>query len=251
MTEKQIGVNEKPFRILCVSDLHARASWLNWLTKVSVDYDCVSIAGDITDIAIPMTFAHGFRIKNILNSIKCPIVLAEGNHESWATGWWNGFCSVPSEKTLHLPGHFRQIGPLCFGSFVYRGKNSIPHITAPQFWVAHEPPFRSITGRIGASFFSACQTSIDFLRKKYQPLFYHCGHIHEAPWDGGRWYERLGHTWAFNAGSYSNLGTGKGIFVPPHITIEYYNSQNFSLTWHDPLNGYTETVSSQDMDTNT
>jgi len=249
MTEEPIKIGEKPFRILCVADLHARMSWIQWLTKVSGNYDCVSIAGDITDIANPMTFAHGSRIKNILNSIKCPIVLAEGNHESWCTGWWNGFCSVPSEKNLHLPGHHKQIGPLCFVSFVYFGKNPIPNTACPQFWVAHEPPFRGMTGWTGTGFYSRCQTSIDFLRKKHQPLFLHCGHIHEAPWNGGRWFERLGNTWTFNTGSYSNLGTGKGIFVPPHIIVEYYSPEKFNLTWHDPLNHHTETVSSQDRDT--
>lgn len=249
MTEEPIKVGEKPFRILCVSDLHARMSWMDWLLAVASHYDCVSIAGDITDLNIPMEFAHGQKMKNYLNSFRCPVIFSEGNHESWATGWWDGFCSVPTSEHVILPNSSRQFGLLCFVPFLYcQDKFAIPKTTAPQFWVVHEPPCEGMTGWTGREYYCKQPSSVDLLRGKHQPLFYHCGHIHQAPWLGGAWHEHMGNTWVLNPGSYANYEPGWHVSIPPHIEIKYYNPQTFQLTWRDPLNGHFDYISIMDWE---
>lgn len=97
--------------------------------------------------------------------------------------------AVPNDFLNHLPSMEEDLS-------VLNNKKSV--------WVIHTPPFGGILDK---NYANVCGGSkaVRISIERVQPILTLHGHIHEAPYMSGRWYEQIGRTIAINPGSGDSL----------------------------------------------
>ncbi|MCG3196845.1 MAG: hypothetical protein GHCLOJNM_01325 [bacterium] len=205
-------------RILIVSDLHYSLRQFDWLVAQTDGHDLIVIAGDLLDVAGHADLdTQILVVEKYLTKLreKVPVIVCSGNHDGdkknsageyiceWLKKARRDNLHVDGDS-LHLNGDLISVCPWWDGPVTRQ--EMVAFLDSEQakprrrwLWVHHAPPTEtpvSWTGSkdAGDSFFLECLG-------KYKPDLAFSGHIHNSPFaEGGRWVDRVGSTWVFNAG---------------------------------------------------
>lgn len=213
-------------KILLTADLHSRREWYRWLLDHARDSDLVCIAGDLMDMFLRLEAQASFLREQWLPAFIAtgvPLAITTGNHD-WQIGIWMSSAMPPGVvgagrtelvktrtdgkivvTTCPYDSIFSELDPLMHGIWkegaALREKWRVPWLV-----LAHEPPPQLapalVVNRLSAYI------------ERYSPDYVSAGHFHEGPRVLGKFAERTGATWCFNAGQ-----QGKGR-VPDHIVLE-------------------------------
>lgn len=206
-------------RILLTSDLHYRLRQYDWLVTHADRFDVVAIAGDHIDIA--STVSPDVQVAALSASLdalsrRSRLLVCSGNHDLDARSpegektarWLDGLRS----DRLAVDGDSLEINDTLFTACPWwdgpRSREAVRDLldAAGQqrqpgqawIWLYHAPPEGPLSWT-GRRHFG--DPLLPELLERHQPTAVLCGHIHEAPFrQGGRWCERRGRTWLFNAG---------------------------------------------------
>lgn len=188
-------------RILIFSDIHSDWKTLERLLSVEADYYIA--AGD------QVTWAKGIeRAGEILRSRGGKVYVLPGNHES--ADQVAGMCARYGLHNFHE--RHMQIGRWHVAGLGYSSPtpfNTPGEYTEPQLaqrlerfgaldplvLVCHAPPYGTALDRIREGLHAGSTAVRDFIQE-HQPVYFFCGHIHEA--EGVE--ARLGQTRAWNVG---------------------------------------------------
>lgn len=205
-------------RILVVSDLHYNLKQFDWLMDVGSEYDLVIIAGDLLDVVGHADLdTQIVVVVKYLNRLRdqVPVVVCSGNHDGDAKNASGEYICEWLQKArkenLFVDGEGFDCsgGTFCVCPW-WDGPQSRQEMmefieaqaAKPRklwMWVHHAPPTESPISWTGSkdagdSFFLECLAT-------YRPFLALSGHIHNSPFaQGGRWVDRIGETWVFNAG---------------------------------------------------
>jgi predicted phosphodiesterase len=204
-------------RLLLVSDLHYVLPQFDWVVDAAADYDVVVIAGDSLDVSSPVPLdAQSVVVLRYAELIgeRTRVVISSGNHDLTGPDAQGEQCAlwlddarakqIPTDGDSIMVGDTLitvcpwwdgPIGREAVEALLRRDAGSRP---ARWVWVYHWPPVDSGTSWIG----------------EFRPDIVLTGHVHQSPFKPeGRWVDRVGDTWVFNAGNQ----IGK---MPAHIDIE-------------------------------
>ncbi|MCU0833046.1 MAG: metallophosphoesterase [Chromatiaceae bacterium] len=217
-------------RCLLVSDLHYTLKQFDWVLSQADAFDLIVIAGDHLDISsavdlnaqivVVLTYLKRLRAKT-------RIFVCSGNHDLDAR---NGFdeqyarwitrardYGVPTdEDSPSIDGALFTICPWWDGP---KSRERVGELIARDsrksrtgwVWVYHSPPDESPTSWGGRQHFGDAQL-VEWIRR-YGPDLVFTGHIHQSPFRGGSWVDRIGDTWVFNPGR--QIGP-----CPTHIILD-------------------------------
>lgn len=217
-------------KILLVSDLHYALKQYDWTAAAGADFDVVVIAGDHLDIAGQLDGA--VQIVVILNYLKrmaarAKVIVSSGNHDldrrdetgekiaSWmdrvrALGIPTDGDSIAYGATLVTVCKWWD-GPEAKEAVRAQIERDAAAAKDAWIWVYHAPPEGSPTSWNGKQFFG--DSDLTGWIERYKPDIVLCGHIHQAPFRGGSWADRIGATWVFNSGR--QIGP-----TPAHVIID-------------------------------
>jgi Icc-related predicted phosphoesterase len=218
-------------RCLVVADLHYSLPQLDWLLNAAPHFDLVIFAGDALDIGSIVDFrAQILVVEKYLERLAgmTRVILCSGNHDLDER-------NPEGEKIARWVGDVRRLGIACDGDSLTIGETLFtvcpwwdgPLVRAKidaqlreasgarparWVWVHHAPPADSPTSWGGKRYFGDVEL-VQWIQT-YQPHMVISGHVHQSPFvPGGSWYDRIGTTWAFNAGH--QFGR-----PPAHIVID-------------------------------
>lgn len=218
-------------RILLVSDLHYALPQLDWLVRVTPNYDLVVVAGDLLDISSAVAIDAQVVVmlqylRRLMDAGR--IAVSSGNHDLTGAdargeqcALWLGearAAGVPSDgDSLLLDDTLVTICPWWDGP---AGREALEAQLAADalrrparwVWVYHWPPLDSPTSWTGRRHYG--DTELGAWIARFQPDLVLCGHVHQPPFKpDGAWADRIGDTWVFNPGH--QIGP-----VPAHIEID-------------------------------
>jgi Icc-related predicted phosphoesterase len=222
---------DRPLRILLVSDLHYALKQFDWTASVAERFDLVVLAGDHLDIAGQLD--GNVQIVVVLKYLKrlalrTKLIVSSGNHDldvrngdgekiaSWMNRVRQGGVATDGD-TLMLGDTLITICPWWDGP---AGREAVGAQLARDaakpkkawFWVYHAPPAGSPTAWNGRKEYG--DEALTEWIQVYQPDIIFAGHIHEAPFkSGGSWADRIGKSWVFNSGR--QMGP-----IPTHIALD-------------------------------
>jgi Icc-related predicted phosphoesterase len=232
--------------MLVASDVHYRLRSLDWLCARADEYDALVVAGDLLDVtsAVPIE-AQIVVLTSYLRRLASltRLFVTSGNHDLDGPGeHGEQVCSwLPALRSgnLHTDGETVDVdgirftlcpwwdGPVTRSLVDAQLLAAAKDRPALEVWVYHSPPAGTALCFDGHRAFP--DEDLASWIEQYQPDLVICGHIHQAPWaPGGSWYDRLGRTWAFNAGHLLAP-------VPPHIVID--TTQATALWYGDVTSG--------------
>jgi Icc-related predicted phosphoesterase len=217
-------------RFLLVADLHYTLPQFDWVLAHAGEFDLVVMAGDHLEVASlvdPLT--QSVVVKKYFSRLraKTRLVVCSGNHD----------LDVKSggEKIAHWLGRSLNDGVLSDGeSFTFDDTlfTACPWWDGPLVraqlgeqladaaqrrgerwvWIYHAPPDKSPVSWGGQRYFGDVELSRWI--ERFEPDIVLSGHVHQSPFvPDGSWVDRIGKTWAFNAGH--EIGP-----IPPHIVID-------------------------------
>lgn len=222
-------------KILHFSDLHANNEQCKSLLEICAAEkpDLLALSGDITywqdsekDSALLEKAKEWVETVNIL----IPVAFCSGNHEAWTQGFsaanWNVFCKDGESKTFKkgqekciitsFPWHDNELVPTQALKAERDQKRISPDAT--RIWLHHEPAWPSGCGWNGYGYQG--NRSIQLLVREYKPHFLLSGHIHCAPYTGGKAIERLNDTICLNPGSSSTRNDQYYTKAPKYCKID-------------------------------
>lgn len=219
-----------PVKLLLVSDIHYVLKQYDWVASVAPAFDAVVIAGDHLDISASLD--GSVQIVVILKylrllSEKTQLIVSSGNHDldvrdahgEKIASWMEKVrhLGVPTDNdSLMLGDTLVTVCPWWDGPNAMAGVERLLERDAPKrngrwIWVYHAPPEGSRTCWNGARFYGDAELARWI--ESYSPDLVFAGHVHQAPFRGGAWCDRLGSTWIFNCGRQSGP-------TPTHIAID-------------------------------
>ena len=199
------------------TDLHANKNQCINLLEIcsKVKPDIIAISGDLTnwndgDSDKPLLKQAGKWVE-LVNGI-FPIAFCSGNHEAWTdpneVESWNIFCKDNEAKAV-----IKEEDDICIIScFPWSDTGSSyaetlkedqrlhqQHPNATRVWLHHEPAQGSACSWMGSGY--SGNFYLQHLLRDYKPDFLLSGHIHCAPFVGGRAIEQMFDTTCLNPGS--------------------------------------------------
>ena len=230
-------------RILLVSDLHYTLPQLDWVVRAAPSFDLVVLAGDHLDISstVPLDAQSVvlLRYLSVLGSAS-RVAVSSGNHD--LTG-----PDAQGEQAALWLDEARAAGVAIDGDSVLIGDTLVtvcPWWDGPAgralldarlaadaarrparwVWVYHWAPLGSPTCWTGRRAYG--DADLAGWIGQHQPGLVLTGHVHEPPFKpDGSWADRIGATWAFNAGR--QIGP-----VPTSIAIDL---EAGSASWRSML----------------
>ena len=220
-------------RHLVVADLHSSLRQWDWVVRNAGQFDGVIIAGDLLDIASSVDRdAQIVVILKYLDRISqnTPrLLVTSGNHDlddptsdGQRTAAW---LAQARASGVMVDGDSCVIGDWLISLCPWWESDQARAVVAAKLladsriprkrwmWLHHEPPQGSKTSWTGHRD-AGTPVLLDWVRQ-FQPDLVLSGHIHQAPFrPEGRWIDRIGKTWVFNAGSYRAS-------EPPFIILDF------------------------------
>lgn len=219
-------------RALLVSDLHYSLKQLDWVLANADEFDLVVAAGDHLDIRsyvepdaqIAVVLEYLARIAS-----KTRVAACSGNHDLNGDNEFGERSAVWLERArnagvfvdgtnLVVDDALITVCPWWDGP---RTRAQLDEALAANqrevggrmwIWVHHAPPEPSPTSWTGRRHYG--DTQLNAFIERYEPTLVLCGHVHESPFaDGGGWIDRIGSTFAMNAGR-------QGGPVPAHAIVD-------------------------------
>lgn len=201
-------------KILCVSDLHARPAWYEWLIRESTHYDIVCLSGDLLNLgdydADPL--GQAATVLPYLRAIKQRTSLAtcSGNHDvlpqrGFETAQW---MEPLREDGIHVDGDVFLLRDYRFRCVPW--SDPLPQHAEEDFWITHAPPSGIATSTVAGGVSHGCEDLRAFCLSGNAPPWILSGHIHSP----------LGH-WS-QIGRSLSLNPGRGVdrAIPNHIAID-------------------------------
>jgi Icc-related predicted phosphoesterase len=228
-------------RCLVVADLHYSLPQFDWLLSAAPQFDLVIFAGDALDIASIVDFrAQILVVQKYLSLLSqaTKVAFCSGNHdldernpEGEKIARWvrdaRQFGIASDGDSLAFGDTLITICPWWDGPLVREGIDRQLETAATKrlkrwIWIHHAPPAQSPTSWGGNRYFGDVELAQWIA--KYQPDVVVSGHVHQSPFiEKGSWFDRLGHTWVFNAGR--QFGR-----PPTHIVIDIDGDAAFWLS---------------------
>lgn len=199
-------------RILHCSDFHANDQWYHWLTRESVNYDLVCLAGDQLDLNIHRSFEGQIdKVVAHLRQIKVPLAICSGNHDSidlyesrLTDAAWLQELRGPS---VWVDGDAFTLGGHSF--HVLGWQSPLPVAARGELWLTHCPPDLCATGIVrGGVDFGDFELG-ELARSCLGPRIAMSGHCH----DRQRWCAQVGRTLSLNPGRFDGPW-------PSHIVVD-------------------------------
>jgi Icc-related predicted phosphoesterase len=231
-------------RCLVVADLHYSLPQFDWLLSAAPQFDLVIFAGDALDIASAVDFrAQILVVKAYLARLAgaTRVILCSGNHDLDER-------NAEGEKVARWINDVRALGIACDGDNIAVGdtlftvcpwwdgplvkaridqqlREAAAQRPARWIWVHHAPPANSPTSWGGKRFFGDIEL-VQWI-ERHHPSIVISGHVHQSPFiRDGSWFDRIGATWAFNAG----LQPGR---PPTYIVLDLARGAAFWLAAGD------------------
>jgi Icc-related predicted phosphoesterase len=228
-------------RCLVVADLHYSLPQFDWLLAAAPQFELVIFAGDALDVGSIVDFrAQIVVVRKYLALLaqQTRVILCSGNHDLDAR-------SDDGEKVAGWIGSLRDLGIACDGDSLTIGDRLFtvcPWWDGPKvkegiarqledaaaakpgewIWVHHAPPADSPTSWGGKRHFG--DSDLVQWMARWRPGMVISGHVHQSPFvRDGSWYDRIGDTWAFNAGHQYGR-------PPAHIVLDFDARQAFWLS---------------------
>jgi len=225
--------------LLLLSDLHYDLAQFDWVEREAPSYGCVMVAGDFLDMFAKVhSREQRAEIAARLGRIAARgtwLVACSGNHDEWRSlgdespAAWLHELKVGERFVGDGRSRFIEWGPAKLvvttlpwsvsdqgrTKLLREGRALKKQHRCPWFLLHHDPPklsqtaFRA-TGGSGSSMLS------DILRV-WGPDFALCGHVHDAPFEGGAWCEKMFDTWCFNPGRPEGDSWAA---TPSHIVVD-------------------------------
>lgn len=200
--------------------------------------DILALTGDITywqNTSSDKTLLEKAKAWVETLNIMIPVVFCSGNHEAWTEefdmGNWTIFCKDGESKTVKknderviitcFPWHDSELVPTSALKAERDQKCREPNAT--RVWLHHDPAWGSACGWNGYGFQG--NRSLQILLNEYKPDFLLSGHIHSAPYTGGRAIERLNETLCLNPGSSATRNDEYYTAIPKYCRIDTITMQ--------------------------
>jgi len=230
-------------RLIHFTDLHLQTSQMHAVRAIC-DKECpdlVAITGDIMLFSSEKAAAEQMPlVQRFLEELQrdFPVAFCSGNHEYYsrdhAFGPLSLFCADGQSKRLTRAGVTVQVTSFPFDPTFA----ALPDVLAVEkqnmgfahkrIWLHHEPPLRSATGWNGDSYQG--NPILPMLLKQETPDYLLCGHIHDAPFSGGRTSEAMHGVMCCNPGA--TEGQFEFAEQPPYILIDLKSDD---VVWHGPV----------------
>jgi Icc-related predicted phosphoesterase len=205
-------------KCLLAADLHYALKQYDWLLTVAGDVDVLILAGDLLEISSAVDRRTQIVVvRTYLEELakRTRVVVCSGNHDLDAR-------DDRDELIARWMQDLGEIGVVTDWGRVMIGDTLItvsPWWDGPAtreaigrqlaedagleksrwIWVYHAPPADSPVSWGGKRHFG--DTDLAAWIAEYQPDLVLSGHVHQSPFvSGGSWADRIGRTWAFNAG---------------------------------------------------
>jgi Icc-related predicted phosphoesterase len=226
-----VAYRRRGVRLLLVSDLHYVLPQFDWVVEAAPDYDVVVIAGDSLDVSssVPLDAQSVVVLRYAeLVGARTRVVISSGNHDLTGPDAQGEQCALwlDEARVRHIATDGDSVlvgdtlitvcpwwdGPIGRESVDALLRRDAERRRARWVWVYHWPPVGSGTSWTGKRSYGDPDVLawIDELR----PDIVLTGHVHQSPFKpDGRWVDRIGDTWVFNAGNQ----IGK---TPAHIDID-------------------------------
>lgn len=209
-------------RLLLVSDLHYVLPQFDWVVEHADVFDLVVLAGDHLDVSSPVPLdaqaAVVMRYVELLAE-RTKVVVSSGNHDLtgpdaageqsalWLADARDAGIPTDFDSVLLPDGDPSTLVTVCPWWDGDVGRAAVDRQLAGDaarrpacwVWVYHWPPVDSGTSWTGSRYYG----DADVLAwiEHHQPDVVLTGHVHQSPFKPqGRWADRIGRTWVFNAG---------------------------------------------------
>ena len=214
-------------RILHVADIHYHQAWFQWISRESVNYDVMVVAGDLlnafpfgrTSLPQQAKFLQGW-----LKTLAKPAVVCTGNHDIWvdyplvttdvrAEGGWLQLCK---RDGLVVDGQAATIHGEKFAAVKWGDTNWPDDATIV---VSHAPPAEARVG-INSAGTDWGDFEISMRMREKRPALLLSGHVHEAV----EWAVFEAATWCFNPGCDMKAQVPNQIVIDTTKKIACWNS---------------------------
>jgi Icc-related predicted phosphoesterase len=218
-------------RLLLVADLHYSLPQFDWVLEMAPDFDVVVMAGDHLDIAsIVDGRAQSVVVRKYFSRLQAltKLLICSGNHDldsrneaGEKIARWLGTAqnegvlsdgeSIIIDDTLFTACPWWD-GPIVRAGIAAQLAAAAAKRAERWIWLHHAPPDKSPTSWGGSRYFG--DVELKQWIEQYQPDMVLSGHVHQSPFvSDGSWVDRIGKTWAFNAGQYPGV-------PPAHVIID-------------------------------